>query len=77
MRRREMAATVAKMTKLELKEIIESTVERKLLQLLGDPDQGLVLKKAFRDRLVRQRKSVAAGERGESLTVMAKRLRLN
>ncbi len=72
-----MAATVAKMTKLELKEIIESTVERKLLQLLGDPDQGLVLKKAFRDRLVRQRKSVAAGERGESLTVMAKRLRLN
>lgn len=72
-----MAATVAKMTKLELKEIIESTVERKLLQLLGDPDQGLVLKKAFKDRLVRQRKAVVAGERGESLAVMAKRLRLN
>ena len=40
-----MAVTVAKMTKNELKEIIESTVEKKLLQLLGDPDEGLALKK--------------------------------
>jgi hypothetical protein len=30
-----MAATVARMTKHELKEIIESTVEQKLLELLG------------------------------------------
>ncbi|MBM4121865.1 MAG: hypothetical protein FJ249_04645 [Nitrospira sp.] len=72
-----MAATVAKMTKQELKEIIESTVERKLLQLLDDPDQGQILRKVFRERLLRQRKAVAAGERGEPLGVMAKRLRLN
>lgn len=62
-----MAVTVAKMTKSELKEMIESTVEKKLLQLLGDPDQGLVLRRAIKDRLVRQRKAVVAGERGESL----------
>ena len=43
-----MAATVARMTKHELKEIIESTVEQKLLELLGDPDQGLVLKKTVK-----------------------------
>ena len=72
-----MAATVAKMTKSELKEIIESTVEKKLLQLLGDPDQGLALKKAVKGRLLRKRKAVAAGERGESLTAIAKRLGLN
>lgn len=72
-----MAPTVAKLTKHELQKIIESTVEKKLLQLLGDPDQGLVLKKAVKDRLLRQRKAVAGGERGESLTEIVKRLGLN
>ena len=72
-----MAATVARMTKHELKEIIESTVEQKLLELLGDPDQGLALRKTLKDRLLRQRKAVASGERGESLTTIVKRLRLN
>jgi hypothetical protein len=71
-----MAATVARMTKHELKEIIESTVEQKLLELLGDPDQGLVLKKRVKDRLRRQRKSVASGQRGESVAVIVKRLGL-
>lgn len=72
-----MAVTVAKMTKSELKEMIESTVEKKLLQLLGDPDQGLVLRRAIKERLARQRKAVIAGERGESLTAIVKRLELN
>jgi len=71
-----MAVSVAKMTKSELKEIIESTVEKKLLQLLGDPDQGFVLRKAVKDRLRRQQKAVAEGERGESLSAIARRLRL-
>ena len=72
-----MAATVAKMTKHELKEIIESTVEQKLLELLGDPDQGLVLKKTVKDRLLRQRKTVSSGERGDSLTAIIRKLGLN
>jgi hypothetical protein len=72
-----MAATVARMTKHELKEIIGSTVEQKLLGLLGDPNQGLALKKTLKDRLARQRKAVAAGIRGESLTAIVKWLRLN
>ena len=62
-----MAAIVAKMTKHELKEIIESTVEKKLLQLLSDPDQGLVLRKTLKDRLLRQRKAVVSGKRGNLL----------
>ena len=72
-----MAVTVAKMTKHELKEIIESTVEQKLLELLGNPDQGLVLRKTLKDRLLRQRKTVSSGERGDSLTAIIRRLGLN
>jgi len=48
------------------------TVEQKLLDLLGDPDQGLVLKKTVKDRLLRQRKAVASGQQGESLAVIVK-----
>jgi hypothetical protein len=72
-----MATMVAGITKAELKAMIEQTVERKLLELIGDPDQGLVLKKSLRERLVRQRKAVAAGRRGESLEDVARRLRLH
>ena len=72
-----MAATVVRMTKHELKEIIESTVEQKLLELLGNPDQGLVLRKTLKDRLLRQRKTVSSGERGDSLTAIIRRLGLN
>ena len=49
------------------------TVEQELLELFGDPDQGLVLRKTVKDRLLRQRKAVASGQRGESLSVIVKR----
>ena len=71
-----MAVTVAQMSKDELREMIESSVEQKLLELLGDPDEGLELKKTVRDRLVRQQKAVAAGKRGRSLAAVAKQLGL-
>ena len=59
-----MDPTVAQMTKQELREIIETSIEQKLLELLGDPDEGLELREALRERLLRQQKAVAAGERG-------------
>ena len=62
-----MAPKVAQMTKREIQEMIETTVEQKLLELLGDPDEGLRLKKLVRDRLLRQKQAVAAGERGKPL----------
>jgi predicted RNase H-like HicB family nuclease len=34
-----MADTVAQMTKEELREMIEASVEQKLLEILGDPDE--------------------------------------
>ncbi len=47
-----MASTVARMSKKELTDIISSTVERKLLEILGDPDEGLTMKKTLRRRLL-------------------------
>lgn len=71
-----MSATVAQMSKEELKDIIAMTVEQKLLELLGDPDEGLEIKKSIRQRLLRQKKAVAAGERGEPFEDVVQRLGL-
>ncbi|MBI4787893.1 MAG: hypothetical protein HY782_12690 [Chloroflexi bacterium] len=60
-----MSVTVAQMSKDELKEMISITIEEKLLELLGDPDEGLEIIKSVRERWLRQKKAVAAGERGE------------
>ena len=69
-----MAGKVAQMTKSELQEIIETAVEHKLLELLGDPDEDLRLKKMVRDRLFRQKQAVAAGERGKPFKEVVRRL---
>jgi hypothetical protein len=71
-----MSVTVAQMSKDELKEMIEVTIEQKLLELLGDPDEGLEIRKSVRERLLRQKKAVAAGERGEPFEDVARRLGL-
>jgi len=71
-----MSVTVAQMSKDELKEMIEVTIEQKLLELLGDPDEGLEIKESVRERLLRQKKAVAAGERGEPFEDVVRRLGL-
>jgi hypothetical protein len=72
--------TVAQMTQSELKEmleaVVETTVEEKLLEILGDPDEGLELRKAVRDRLIRQRQAVAKGQYGQNLDDVAEELGL-
>ena len=60
-------ATVAEMTKEELCDLIGSVVEEKLLELLGDPDEGWVLREEVRKRLLRQKRAVAEGGRGVSI----------
>jgi hypothetical protein len=62
-----MATMVGQMSRRELAQLIGRAVEEKLLDLLGDADEGLLLKKGLRDRLVRQQRAVAQGERGASL----------
>lgn len=64
------------MTKGELREMIEASIEEKLLELLGDPDEGLPIRQSVRERMLRQRQDVAAGERGEALEDVIRRLGL-
>jgi hypothetical protein len=71
-----MTTIVAEMTKDELKEMIETIIERKLMELLGDSDEGLEIRKSVRDRLLHQRESVVAGERGQSFEQVAQQLGL-
>ena len=71
-----MGKTVADMTATELRQMVGSVVEEKLMQLLGDPDEGLVLRESVRRRLLRQKQEVSSGERGESLDAVARRLKL-
>jgi hypothetical protein len=69
-----MAANVGQLSSDELREIIGSVVEQKLKEILGDPDEGLEIRADVRERLLRQKKAVASGERGEELEEVAKRL---
>ena len=72
-----MATTVAQMSKDELRELIETSIEQKLLEMLGDPDEGLEIRKSLHDRLVRQQKAVATGERGQPLEDVVRQLGLD
>jgi hypothetical protein len=71
-----MGKTVADMTAEELHELVGSAVEQKIVELLGDPDTGLVLRANVRKRLLRQKRAVANGERGEPLEAVVRRLKL-
>ena len=71
-----MNDSLAQMSKDEFRELMETVVEQKLLELLGDPDEHRELRKAIRTRLERQRQAVAGGERGRALDEVAAELGL-
>jgi hypothetical protein len=70
-KRKTVTDTVGQMPQAEfvkmLEAIIDAAVEQKLIEILGDPDKGLSLRKDVRARLLRQQQAVKAGERGQSL----------
>ena len=75
-----MENTIVQMTQDEFKEMLESvveeTVERKLLEILGDPDEGLEIRSKVRERLSRQRQEVMGGERGRAFQDVVRELGL-
>lgn len=72
-----MANTVAQMTPLELRELIEDAVERKFDELLGDPDAGCELREEVRLRLIAQQKEIDAGNYGIPLEDVVRQLGLD
>ena len=71
-----MPTIAARITKSELAHMIDCAVEEKLISLLGDPDEKLTLKDSLRNRLLRQKKAVSRGQRGENFNRLVSRLRL-
>ncbi len=72
--------TVAQMSQAEFKRmveaVVEASIEQKLVELLGDPDESLAIREDVRERLLRQRQLVASGERGQSLNDVVQALGL-
>ena len=58
----------------ELAALIQEAVVEALLELLGDPDQGLELREDLRERLKHSLKRVRQGERGLAAQEVAKRI---
>ncbi|MDH4137416.1 MAG: hypothetical protein OEW09_11990 [Anaerolineae bacterium] len=68
-----MNTRVAELTVDEFKQIIEEVVERKLSEMLDDPDKGLELRPEFEQRLRRSLAYVAAGGKTLSLEKLSSR----
>ena len=62
-----MSTKVSELTAEELNALIESAIDRKLSEWLGDPDEGLDLKVELQERIARQRQDYAEGHQGRSL----------
>jgi hypothetical protein len=56
-----MSVRVAELTTEELKQIVQEAVEQKLVEMFGDPDEGLELREEIKIRL---RQSLEAERRG-------------
>ena len=48
-----MTELVSQMTKEELRILIDETLEQKLIELFGDPDEGLELRESVKKRLAK------------------------
>jgi hypothetical protein len=68
------------MTKEEFRKmigtVVEAAVEQKLIEILGDPDEELEIREIVRERLLRQKQAIAAGERGLLFEDVTQRLGL-
>ncbi len=68
--------TISQLTVPQLEALIESAVERKLLEMFGDPDKGLELKPSIKTKLRRSIAATKRGERGKPAQQVAKELGL-
>jgi hypothetical protein len=59
-----MSTRVTDLTVEQLRRLIETTVEEKLLEMFGDPDEGLELQDEIKARLRRSLEAEQEGARG-------------
>ena len=65
--------TLTRMTVEELREVVEEAVERKLTEMLSDPDKGRTLRSTVERRLRRSVQATRRGERGVPAAEVAKK----
>ncbi len=65
------------MTDVELRQMIGEIVEEKLMALLGDEEDDLLLKEDLQKRLLEQTEKTKNGERGEAFDDVVSRLGLS
>ena len=68
--------TLSRMTAEELREVVEEAVERKLTEMLTDPDRGCTVRATVAQRLRRTVRATRRGERGVPAREVAKRFGL-
>jgi hypothetical protein len=68
--------TIGQLTVPQFEALVERAVERKMMELFGDPDKGLVLKPSIKAKLRRSMAAVKRGERGISAKEVARDLGL-
>jgi len=66
--------TVAEMTAVQLKMLVQSAVKETLQEILGDPDAGLELRPEFESRLRQAASYVASGGRLLSMEELTSQL---
>ncbi|MBC7251446.1 MAG: hypothetical protein H5T62_14330 [Anaerolineae bacterium] len=71
-----MSTKITELTVDELKQIIATTVEWKLSELLGDPDEGLELREEIKARLRRSLEAKRSGAKGIPAQEVASQLGL-
>ncbi|MCR4406591.1 MAG: hypothetical protein NUW24_06680 [Anaerolineae bacterium] len=59
-----MSTKITELTVDEFKQLIATTMEWKLSEMLGDPDEGLELREEIKDRLLRSLESERRGVKG-------------
>lgn len=68
--------TVGELTLEEFRRIVEQVLEEKMLELLGDPDEGLILREEVEARLQQTLEAERSGVRGLPSHEVVKRLGL-
>ena len=59
-----MSVKVAELTVDELTQVVQEAVEQKLIEMLGDPDEGLELREEIKARLRRSLEAEQSGVQG-------------
>ena len=65
-------STIADLTVTEFKELVHEAVSQSLIELLADPDEGMVLKDDFAEALRHSLREVQAGGRTIGLSDVLK-----